>query len=158
MKIWKLWLGVSVIGLVVCAGSVSAIELADFSQFDRILNGVAWSEETEPYLSTNLATYCGSAWEGKMAKAEPSIDIGLLNYQDLTFDSLDDLVDYLKKNTIADITVNLVELGKMLPVAGYLLSKLPPYVYFGMGGGIRYEDSDWDFETKLVAAIKIKFE
>ena len=149
---------VLVTGLLVCVSSVPAIELADFSQFDRILNGVAIGDKTEMYFSSNFCTYTGEAWEGKLAKIEPSLDLGVLNLHEATFDSVDDLIVYLKENAIIDLTLNMVELGKMLPAVSYLSEKLPGWVYVGAGLSASYDEDneDVDVESKLVMAVKIK--
>ena len=141
------------LSFIVCLSMTLICEAGDFSYFDRVTIGNAWSSNiSETYIATNIVTYNGEAWDGKLKLVELSLDIGLLDYQKIDFNNFN-----LGKNVkpILDVSINIVETGKLVPVVDYVAKLIPNWIYVGTGIGAHYENDEIGVRGKVIAAVKV---
>lgn len=149
MRIQLKWLvGLLLIALV-CFTGLAEAGWKDYRTLDRVLMGGAWKGHTaQTVMSLNVLTYNGPAFEGELRKLELSLDLGILGYEHLEFDSGE-------INVIANVNINMIEASKMFPAIGLLADFIPNWCYVGAGYSANVADEEWIFEPKLVAAVRV---
>lgn len=148
---WLVGLFLAIMGYSTMGCGVSEASWNDYSYFDTVKMGGAWSgHEADTYLGTNILTYTGEKCDGKLKLIEPSWNIGLLGYENIEF------YKGVGVRPITDLSINVIETGKMFPGVNFLADLIPAWTYVGAGFSLeRNEEEKWKVRGKIVACVKV---